>query len=166
MDQLLYPAGRRCRQGTPVAARGVFANYDLSFWSCFDGTSKSLTPGLPFFYSFLDEDYDRLYVADAKLGKVTGIFSMLAIFVGCLGLLGLTSFSLERRVKEISIRKILGPTSAHVVFIISRELINLLLIVFDCRSHHISHDFEMAKQFTDRITISPLSFIIPVPSFF
>jgi putative ABC transport system permease protein len=122
---------------------------------------KTLTPGLPFEFTFLDQDYDRLYAADAKLGKVTGVFSMLAIFVGCLGLLGLTSFSVERRVKEIGIRKVLGATSAHVVFIISSEFIKLIGIAFVLA---VPVTYYMIGQwlnnFTDHITIGASSFLI------
>ena len=122
---------------------------------------RTLAPGLPFEYTFLDQDYDRLYAADAKLGKVTGIFSMLAIFVGCLGLLGLTSFSVERRVKEIGIRKVLGATSGHVVFIISSEFIKLIGIAFVLA---VPVTYYMIGQwlnnFTDHITIGPASFLI------
>jgi putative ABC transport system permease protein len=122
---------------------------------------KRLTPGLPFEYSFLDQDYDKLYAADAKLGKVTGVFSMLAIFVGCLGLLGLTSFSVERRVKEIGIRKVLGASSAHVVFIISSEFIKLIGIAFLLA---VPATYYMIGQwlnnFTDHIAIGPSSFLI------
>jgi putative ABC transport system permease protein len=122
---------------------------------------KALTPGLPFSYTFLDQDYERLYEADAKLGKVTGVFSALAIFVGCLGLLGLTSFSVERRVKEIGIRKVLGATSGHVVFIISSEFIKLIAIAFLIA---VPITYYMVVQwlnnFTNKITIGPLNFVI------
>ncbi len=83
---------------------------------------KTLAPGLPFRYSFLDQDYDKLYKADTQLGKVASVFSGLAIFVGCLGLLGLTSFSVERRTKEIGIRKVLGASAGNVIIMISKNL--------------------------------------------
>lgn len=122
---------------------------------------KSLTPGLPFAYSFLDQDFDRLYAADAKLGKVTGVFSVLAIFVGCLGLLGLTSFSVERRVREIGIRKALGATSGHVVYLISSEFIRLIGIAFVLA---VPITYYMVMQwlhnFTDQISIGPLNFVL------
>jgi putative ABC transport system permease protein len=122
---------------------------------------KSLTSGLPFRYSFLDQDYDQLYQADAQLGRVAGLFSALAIFVGCLGLLGLTSFSVERRVKEIGIRKVLGATAGNVVFMISKEFVTLIMISFVVA---IPLTYYMITQwlqnFTDRITVGPLSFIL------
>jgi putative ABC transport system permease protein len=122
---------------------------------------KAAAPGLPFRYSFLDQDYDKLYKADAQLGKVAGIFSGLAIVVGCLGLLGLTSFSVERRVKEIGIRKVLGASIGNVVFLISKEFMWLIAIAFVIA---IPLTYYLVSQwlqnFTDRISIGPLTFII------
>jgi putative ABC transport system permease protein len=86
-----------------------------------------LIPYLPFEYSFLDVDYDRQYKADQQLGKVASVFTGLAIFIGCLGLLGLTSFAVERRTKEIGIRKVLGASVSSVVVLIAREFVVLIL---------------------------------------
>jgi putative ABC transport system permease protein len=86
-----------------------------------------LIPYLPFEYSFLDVDYDRQYKADQQLGKVASVFTGLAIFIGCLGLLGLTSFAVERRTKEIGIRKVLGASVSSVVVLIAREFVLLIL---------------------------------------
>jgi putative ABC transport system permease protein len=126
-----------------------------------EGKWKELSSNLPYRYSFLDEDYERLYKADALLGKVASIFSGLAIFVGCLGLLGLTSFSVERRIKEIGIRKVLGASVSNVIFMISREFMILILISFviaiPLTYYLIS---KWLENFIDRITISPASFVI------
>jgi len=122
---------------------------------------KQVANNLPYRYSFLDEEYDRLYKADAQLGKVAGIFSGLAIAVGCLGLLGLTSFSVERRVKEIGIRKVLGASLSHVVMIISKEFVGLIafsfVIAIPLTWYLIN---KWLENFTDKVTISPVNFII------
>jgi putative ABC transport system permease protein len=122
---------------------------------------KELTNNFPYRYSFLDENYNRLYKADAQLGKVAGIFSGLAIFVGCLGLLGLTSFSVERRVKEIGIRKVLGATIGNLIILISKEFLILilvsLLLAIPITYYLIA---KWLENFIERITISPMSFII------
>jgi putative ABC transport system permease protein len=122
---------------------------------------KAAAPGLPFRYSFLDQDYDKLYKADTQLGKVAGIFSGLAIFVGCLGLLGLTSFSVERRVKEIGIRKVLGASVSNVVLLISKEFMWLIAISFVVA---IPLTYYLVSQwlenFTDRISIGPVAFVV------
>jgi len=93
-------------------------------------TWKTLAPNLPYTFTFLDQQYDKQYKADAQLGRVASVFSGLAIFVGCLGLLGLTSFSVERRVKEIGIRKVLGATIQNVMVLIAREFVVLIGIAF------------------------------------
>lgn len=122
---------------------------------------KELAPTLPFRYSFLDQDYDKLYKADAQLGKVASVFSGLAIFVGCLGLLGLTSFSVERRTKEIGIRKVLGASAGHVVLLISKEFMALILISFVAAvpvTYYLIS--KWLSNFTDRIAIDALSFVL------
>lgn len=89
---------------------------------------KTLMPGTPFEYFFLDDDYDKQYQAEARLGEVFNAFAGLAIFIACLGLLGLASFSAEQRTKEIGIRKVLGATVANVTGLLSREFVWLVLI--------------------------------------
>ena len=116
---------------------------------------------LPYQYWFLDDSYTKLYQADAQLGKVAGIFSGLAIFVGCLGLLGLTSFAVERRVKEIGIRKVLGAGVADVILIISKEFMILIAISFVIAipvTYYVIS--RWLTSFTDKITIGPVTFII------
>jgi len=91
---------------------------------------KILAPNLPFTFNFLDQQYNKQYKADAQLGNVASVFSGLAIFVGCLGLLGLTSFSVERRVKEIGIRKVLGASIQNVMVLIASEFVTLIGAAF------------------------------------
>ncbi len=122
---------------------------------------KSLAPGVPFEYSFLDEDYDRLYRADTQLGKVSSVFSLLALFVGCLGLLGLTAFSAERRYREIGIRKALGATSRHVILLITREIFLLILFAFLVAvpvTWYLISDW--LQNFTTQVSIDPLEFVL------
>ena len=69
---------------------------------------EETAPGKPFEYSFLDEDYDKLYMNELQTGKLFTIFSLLAIFIACLGLFGLAAFIAERKAREIGIRKVLG----------------------------------------------------------
>jgi putative ABC transport system permease protein len=75
----------------------------------------------PFVYSFLDEDFNNLYEADIKTGKILGLFFLLSIFISCLGLFGLSAFMAEQKTKEIGIRKVLGASVPGVVFLLSRE---------------------------------------------
>ncbi|MFZ2055599.1 MAG: ABC transporter permease [Candidatus Aminicenantales bacterium] len=89
---------------------------------------KTLTGGQPFEYSFLDSDFDRLYGAEQRAGRIFGIFGFLALFVACLGLFGLLSFTVERRTKEIGIRKVLGASVPQITTLITREIFILVLI--------------------------------------
>ena len=122
---------------------------------------RDLSNNLPYKYAFLDENYDKLYQADAQLGQVSGIFSGLAIFVGCLGLLGLTSFSVERRVKEIGIRKVLGASVSNVIMILSKEIIVLISISFVV-SIPLTYYLitRWLENFTEKISIGPVSFLL------
>jgi putative ABC transport system permease protein len=82
----------------------------------------------PFEYYFLDAAYDRQFLAERNLGTLFAIFSGLAVFIASLGLFGIASFTVERRTKEIGIRKVLGSSVAGLVFLLSRELIVLGLV--------------------------------------
>jgi putative ABC transport system permease protein len=89
---------------------------------------KALTGGQPFDYSFLDSDFDRLYKSEQRTGRVFGIFGFLALFVACLGLFGLLSFTIERRTKEIGIRKVLGASVPQIASLVTWEIFVLVLI--------------------------------------
>jgi len=122
---------------------------------------KSLAPDLPFNYSFLDQDYDRLYKSEDQLSRIVSIFSALAIFIACLGLIGLTSFSVERRFKEIGIRKVLGASAGGVVMLVSKEFIKLILISFVIAIPLTYYMLNLwLTNFTDRITIGPVTFVV------
>jgi ABC-type antimicrobial peptide transport system permease subunit len=89
-----------------------------------------LAPGQPFQYSFLDEDFGRMYSAEHRLGKIFVIFAGLAIVIACLGLFALTSFTAEQRTKEIGIRKVLGASVGSIVFLLSKEFGKLIVVAF------------------------------------
>ncbi|MBN2289792.1 MAG: FtsX-like permease family protein, partial [Candidatus Glassbacteria bacterium] len=91
-----------------------------------EDTLNRFRPDLPFEYSFLDEEFGRLYKTETLLGWLSGVFSLFAVFIACLGLLGLISFAAERRTKEIGIRKVLGASVAQIVFLLSKEFLLLL----------------------------------------
>jgi putative ABC transport system permease protein len=91
---------------------------------------KEFLPGVPFEYSFLDEDFDALFRAEMRLRDLFTVFSGLAIFIACLGLFALAAFLTEQRTKEIGIRKAMGADVAGLVFALSKEFIVLVLISF------------------------------------
>ncbi len=122
---------------------------------------NELIPYLPFDYSFLDVEFDRQYKADQQLGKVAGVFTGLAMFIGCLGLLGLTSFVVERRTKEIGIRKVLGASVSSVVMLIAREFILLIviaLVVATPLTWYLIMQWE--QNFTLQAAINPVRFLM------
>ncbi len=86
--------------------------------------------GTPFRYSFMDNDYDKLYEKEEKLSNVVQYFSILAIFIACLGLLGLSSFSTENRRKEIGIRKVNGASTIELLALLTKDFSKLVLIAF------------------------------------
>jgi putative ABC transport system permease protein len=84
--------------------------------------------GIPLEYSFLDEDFNRLYNNEEQTGRIFLIFSILAIFIACLGLFGMTSFIAELKTKEIGIRKVLGSSVASIVLLLSKEFTRWVII--------------------------------------
>ncbi len=93
-------------------------------------TWRAFVPHRPFEYFFLNEAFDKLYRREQKLSGIFKYFSMLTIFVGCLGLFGLASFMVERRTKEIGIRKVLGASIASIALLLSRDFTRLVAIAF------------------------------------
>lgn len=82
----------------------------------------------PFDYTFLDESFDKQYRAEDRFGKLFFNFAILAIFISCLGLLGLASYSTLQRSKEISVRKVLGASVSNITTLLSKDFIRLVLI--------------------------------------
>ena len=91
---------------------------------------KAFSVEEPLSYALLDELYNETYVAEQKMGNILKIFGALTIFVACLGLFGLITFTAEQRVKEIGIRKVLGANVSQIVSILSKDLIILVVISF------------------------------------
>jgi len=91
-------------------------------------TWRKFSRGQPFEFSFLDEDFNNLYRAEQTTGKIATIFFFLAIFIACLGLLGLVAFSAQQRTKEIGIRKVLGASVSRIIYLLSREVMILVSV--------------------------------------
>ncbi|GAB3895799.1 ABC transporter permease [Spirosoma agri] len=85
-------------------------------------------PTDPFVYSFLNERYDKQYRADERFGQVFGFFTLMAILVACLGLLGLATFTAQQRTKEIGVRKVLGASVGSIISLLSKDFLKLVLI--------------------------------------
>ena len=84
--------------------------------------------GEPFEYSFMDDLYNKTYAAEQKTGQILNVFAILTIFVACLGLFGLATYTAEQRTKEIGIRKVLGASVPQVSAMLSKEFVKLVLI--------------------------------------
>jgi putative ABC transport system permease protein len=91
---------------------------------------KRTLPDRPFSYFFADENFDKLYSAEDRFGKLFLNFAILAIFISCMGLLGLASYSTLQRTREIGIRKVLGSSVGGIVNLLSRDFLRLVIIAF------------------------------------
>lgn len=89
---------------------------------------KILAPDRPFEYRFMDEQYNKLYSAELRLGKIMNLFAAIAIVLACLGLFGLSSYAAQQRNKEIGVRKVLGATVFNVWALLSKDFIVLVFI--------------------------------------
>lgn len=93
-----------------------------------EGINKDLNPAYPFAYAFIDEDLARLYQNEKQLANLFNVFAILAIFISCLGLYGLSAFVAEQRTKEIGIRKALGASPLNIVVLLSGKFLIPILV--------------------------------------
>ncbi|MDN4165074.1 ABC transporter permease [Cytophagales bacterium LB-30] len=93
-------------------------------------TWKEIAPNQPFDYQFLDQSFDALFRSEQRMGYVFTVFTGLAIFIACLGLVGLSAFTAEKRTKEIGVRKVMGASNTSVLVMLNREFTRLVLIAF------------------------------------
>ncbi|MCK8492705.1 ABC transporter permease [Spirosoma sp. RP8] len=89
---------------------------------------NQLTTDAPFTYAFLDERFNDTYRAEQKIGQILGLFAGLTIFVACLGLFGLATFTAEQRTKEIGVRKVLGASVMGIIALLSKDFLKLVAI--------------------------------------
>ncbi len=86
-------------------------------------TFRAVYPDYPFSYGFVDQDLNRLYASDQRMGQLFNVFCILAVFICCLGLLGLSAYTTQRRAKEIGVRKVLGASVTGVVRLLAWEFL-------------------------------------------
>jgi putative ABC transport system permease protein len=91
---------------------------------------KALNPEEPFEYTFLDQDFQRNYDTEQRMGVIVGYFTFIAILISCLGLYGLAAFTAEQKTKEIGIRKVMGASIPNLVQLLSRDFLKLVLVSF------------------------------------
>ncbi len=91
---------------------------------------RRIVPDYPFEFSFLDEEYSRLYKSETAIGKLAFYFAVIAILLSCVGLFGLSAFTAARRTREIGIRKVVGASVANIVGLLFKDFLKLILIGF------------------------------------
>ncbi len=118
----------------PEGIRTLLVRYNTSNLPQFIGqVQKTFNESLPntaFDYEFVDKHVAQLYASEEKTAHTATIFSVLAIFIACLGLFGLAAFTAEQRTKEIGVRKVLGATIAGITQLLSKDFLKLVLVAF------------------------------------
>lgn len=123
-------------------------------------TWDKMAPQRPFLYHFLDESFNDQYQADQHFGQLFTFFAFLAIIIACLGLLGLSTFMAQQRVKEIGVRKVLGSSVSGIVMLLSKDFIKLVLIAIIIAVPLCTWAMnEWLKDFAYRVSIGPVVFI-------
>jgi putative ABC transport system permease protein len=124
---------------------------------------KANIPDRPFEYFFLNEYYDRQFKNEVQFQKVFALFAGIAILIACLGVLGMTLFEMNTRLKEISIREVLGASIIGLVFLLSRKNIRLILISFGLAIPLIYYfTMEWLANYPTKIKFTPLLAFIPL----
>ncbi|MGK9118153.1 ABC transporter permease [Olivibacter jilunii] len=133
-SSLHNPIGAYAFTNTPQALRYLLVRFttgDLkSTLSQYEASFKKIVPDAPFDYTFLDSHLKSLYLNDRQTASILLAFSVLAVFVGCLGLFGLAAFTADRRTKEIGVRKVLGATVSSLVRLLSVDFVKLVVLAF------------------------------------
>ncbi len=93
-------------------------------------TMGDFSPSYPLVYSFLDDAYDNMYQTEARLATIVNYFTILALLIACLGLLGLAAFTAQQRTKEIGVRKVLGASLPDILVLLSKDYVRMVLIAF------------------------------------
>jgi len=122
---------------------------------------STMNPNTPFIYTFVDKEVEKLYAEEKRLGKISVVFTSLAILISCLGLFGLISFIAEQKKKEIGVRKVLGASVQNVVRLLTKDFLKLVGIAFVIASplaYYVMQNW--LQDFPSRVTIEWWVFII------
>jgi ABC-type antimicrobial peptide transport system permease subunit len=121
---------------------------------------RKYNPGAPFDYTFADDEYAKKFITEERIGSLATFFAILTIFISCLGLFGLASFTAEQRTKEIGVRKVLGASVLNVWKLLSKDFL-LLVFISLLISIPVSYFFmkDWLKNYQYRINISLWVFI-------
>lgn len=124
---IVYESGDGSSMNTMRLKNGVSSQKALA---SIETIFKKYNPSVPFEYKFVDHEFQKKFLTEELIGKLANIFSALAIFICCLGLAGLASFTIEKRVREIGVRKVLGASVQQLLMLISKEFLKLVIIAF------------------------------------
>jgi len=126
--QPIRPAFFRCYPVTNYVSVRVKTGAEAQTIAAIRKAYMSFNPGMAFEYKYLDENYQRLYTSEIRIGILSRYFAGLAILISCLGLFGLAAFSASRRQKELGIRKVIGATVTQLVYLVSKEFLWLIAV--------------------------------------
>lgn len=126
-----------------------------------EAVQDQVNPGYPFEYEFLDDAYEETYRSEMVMGRLANAFAIVAIFVSCLGLFGLSSFAAEQRRKEIGVRKVLGSSVSGLVVLLSKDFTRLVMVAFVLAAPlaYFAVDRWLAK-FEQHAEIGPMIFVV------
>jgi putative ABC transport system permease protein len=135
-DFQFHSLREKARPLTMVISKGFLTFLTLSLLRQEDAATvsqiekkwRAAVPGLPFIYFFEEENYRAQYGNEERFGRLFFYFAMIAIFISCLGLVGLTQFSIAQRTKEIGVRKVHGSSVVQIVMLLGKELLTLLMV--------------------------------------
>ena len=131
LQQPIKPLSMRIEpKGSNLVSANVSAANLTATLAAMESQWKTIIPNRPFSYYFLDEYFDKQYRGEERFGRLFLNFAILAIFISCLGLLGLASYSTMQRTKEIGIRKVMGASVSGIINLLSKEFLVLVLISF------------------------------------
>jgi len=122
---------------------------------------ESFSQGRPFQYFFLDDNFDQLYKSEIKTSRLFNFFTVMALFISCMGLLGLAAYTAEQRTKEMGIRKVMGATGYNIFYLLSSEFTKWILLS-SMIAFPLSYYFmnQWLGNFAYRISLTPLHFIL------
>ena len=148
-------------EGAPLLSLKLDAQQIPAALASIEAAWKRLYPDHPFEYSFLDSEFAEQYREEANFAVLARGFTLLSIFVACLGLFGLASFTAEQRTKEIGVRKVMGASVPGLVLLLSKEFTRLVvvaLVVAAPVAYFVMHHW--LEDFAYRIDLSPWIFAV------
>lgn len=157
---ILHDASQEKTIAVKIASKSMTAGEMKSLISQIAHNWKTIFPGQPMSYAFLDESITHLYAADLRTERLTNVAMAITVFISCLGLLGLAIFSTARRTREIGIRKVLGATVSGIMVMLCKDIVLLILIALAIASPlawYFLHDW--LQGFAYRTTLSGWMFV-------